>query len=197
MNIEFLDSNSSRPLAEPDGDLLDELRRRARIRLNALLRGDADTVAYARWIARRRRWPLPEGWKLHHALNIVSTELDFHDWEHARRVLGGHTRPGDDMGGFWYDCSCQVRLNHWFARYDEAVAFIEKEPSYWLFPFRKQFVAGSAGYVRAVGLDPDDSTITDGLRNVHEIYGSAHWRSLCAMRLAATRARPLMMRRFS
>jgi hypothetical protein len=177
-----------------DDELLTELKTRARIRLNALRRGEAEVMSYARWIAVRRRWKLPEQWRLHHALNLVAAAVGFRDWSHAHRVLSGRAPTGTDMGGLWYDYRCQLLLNHWFARYDEAQAFIAQSPDHWLFPFGTQFVVGEAAFVRQLGLDPDSPLLRDPQRDVHSIYGTARWRSLCALRLTATRTTPLQPR---
>ena len=199
MHIDLPDADS---IPDPDSacsagcELLIELKTRARIRLNALHRGEAEVLSYARWIAVRRRWKLPEEWRLHHALNLVATELGFRDWAHARRILSGQAPVGGDMGGFWYDYRCQLLLNHWFARYDEARAFIVQSQLFWLFPFGTQFVVGDAAFVRHLGLDPDSHVLQATPRDVHAIYGTVQWRSLCALRLAATRAAPLNPRHF-
>jgi hypothetical protein len=166
--------------------LLAELKVRARIRLNSL--GDADPaiVKHAQWISKRRRWPLPPEWKLHHAFNIVAAELGFRDWEHARVVLSGLAKRGDDLGGFWHDFGCEALFNHWFARYDEAKQ-LQTQGDYWLFPYGKQFIVVDAHYVRAIKLDPESDLWPPVQRDLASSYGSDGWRALCAARLTVTR----------
>ena len=71
----------------------------------------------------------PSNGSVHHALNLVATEVGFGDWAQARRVLSGHAHNDEDMGGLWYDYRCQLLLNHWFARYERARAFLGTEPT--------------------------------------------------------------------
>jgi len=188
------DSNASASIDFPpfDGfsnDLLHELKVRARLRLNALHAGDAAVLAYAQHIVRRRRWSLPSEWKLQHALNIVANELDFRDWQHARLVLSGKAKMGEDMGGFWYSPRGMLLLNHWFARYDDAKRF-QRQAERWLFPYGKQFVVGDRNYLREMSLDPQSLLWKQVDRDLVECYGDPLWQQLCAMRLSATRGLP-------
>jgi hypothetical protein len=169
--------------------LLVELKTRARIRLNALSRGDPIVIDYAGWISKKRSWPLPPEWKLQHAFNLVATEIGFHDWQHARRVLSGIARLGDDMGAFWYDTRAAALFNHWYAKYEDAREY-QAQSGHWLFPFGKQFVVGDANYVRTLRLDPASELWTAVQHDVVATYGSESWRALCAARLNATRDQP-------
>ncbi|MFC5742937.1 hypothetical protein [Dyella tabacisoli] len=170
-------------------ELLREIKIRARLRLKDLLNEMPDAIFYTRWVSRKRRWPWPATWKLTHALNIVCTEVGFQDWEHARRVLNGHARPGDDMGGLWYDLRCQLLLNHWFASYEEARAFCGSETTRFLFPFAKQVVVGDESFIRMLGLDPASPLWQQTGRDLYASYGTPAWRALCHARLVATRDR--------
>jgi hypothetical protein len=183
-----LDSDYSSASAEVATErLLAELKTRARLRLNALSDGDGATINYARWISKKRRWPLPAEWKLQHAFNIVATEIGFRDWEHARRVLSGQSKPGDDLGGFWYAFGCEPLLNHWFAKYEQAKTFQRQSNERWLFPYAKQFVVGDTNYVKTLRLDPELPLWDHVNRDLFACHGNAVWQQLCAARLTATR----------
>ena len=176
-------------------DLLQELKIRARLRLNALQSGDDAVLTFARIISKRRRWPWPQEWKLQHALNIVASELDFRDWHQARAVLGGTAKRGDDMGGFWYARSGGVLLlNHWFSSYAEAQEYQRggdrNRESRWLFPYGKQFVVGDRHYLQTLSMDPELPLWEQVGRDLYGCYGSAAWHLLCAVRLQATRGLP-------
>jgi hypothetical protein len=170
--------------------LLAELKTRARLRLNGLNNADPALLKHAQWISKKRRWPLPSEWKLQHALNLVSTECGFRDWEHARRVLSGLAKPGEDLGGFWHDYPCDTLLNHWFANYDEAKACQKLTNERWLFPYGKQFVVGTVNYIKTLKLDPDSSLWRHVDRDMFACYGSVSWQALCTARLNATRGAP-------
>ena len=184
-------SSSAVTLETPNtcDELLRELKIRARLRLNDLTSESPDAIFCARWISRRRRWAWPAKWKLTHALNIVCTELDFQDWEHARHVLGGHARPEEDMGGLWYDFRCQLLLNNWFASYAEARALCKLEATRFLFPYARQVVVGDENFVRMLGLDPQSPLWEETRRDLFASYGTPAWRTLCHQRLTATRGR--------
>ncbi|WP_146987402.1 hypothetical protein [Bradyrhizobium macuxiense] len=170
-------------------ELLREVKIRARIRLHDLSNQVPDAIFYARWISRKRRWALPASWKLAQALNIVSTELGFQDWEHLRRVLEGRAQLSDDLGGLWYDLRCQFLLNSWFATYADASSFCRQGGERFLFPFAKQIVVGDANFVRMLGLDPASPLWKETRNDLFASYGSPAWRALCSARLVATRGR--------
>ncbi|WP_420964627.1 hypothetical protein [Bradyrhizobium sp. B120] len=170
-------------------ELLREVKIRARLRLNDLANQVPDAMFYARWISRKRRWALPVSWKLAHALNIVSAELGFHDWAHARRVLEGRAQLSDDLGGLWYDLRCQFLLNSWFSTYADARSFCRQGGARFLFPFARQIVVGDENFVRMLGLDPMSSLWKETGNDLVASYGTRAWRALCSARLAATRGR--------
>jgi hypothetical protein len=170
--------------------LLVELKIRARLRLNALSSADPTLVKHAQWICKQRRWPLPQEWQLQHTLNIVATEIGFRDWEHARRVLSGLAKPGEDLGGFWYNFSCERLLNHWFAHYDEAKACQKLTHGRWLFPYGRQFVVGDVNFINTLMLDPNSPLWSQVDQDLSACYGTALWQKLCAGRLAVTRGLP-------
>lgn len=117
---------------------LTELKTRARLRLNA-------------WKASQ-----PE-LRLRDCLNAVSRDAGFDDFPHARRVLNGEARPGDDFGTFWYAPRCAGLLNQWFATYEEARAALEATPQRsFLLPYKRQFMVVEDDFIRALGLGPED-----------------------------------------
>jgi hypothetical protein len=152
--------------------LVDELKVRARLRLNAARRaGDAGGLA------------------LRDCLHEAARAVGFADWEHARRVLGGAARPGDDLGSFWHAPQTAALLNPWFARHAEAAAALAQQPGQVLLPFRRQFLLAGPDYLRALGLDPADPAWWDLGHDAVRGYGSAAWLALAMRRLRADPAR--------
>lgn len=178
--------------------LLDELKVRARLRLNAHkaaggaseLRGAADGAADGANDAAvadvQSERPSP---KLRDCLNQVSREAGFAHWEQARRVLGGLAVPGEDMGSFWHAPSCHTLLNAWYATYDDAraglQASMQARPGAVLLPYRQQFVVVDAPYLRALGLDPLDPDWDAAKHDLVKCYGSSTWLALAWRRLKA------------
>jgi len=151
--------------------LLQELKTRARLRLNAGRRGDAATGE-------------PET-KLRDCLNAVSRKAGFAHWEHARMVLGGLATAGDDMGTFWYAPGCATLLNEWFASYADAAAVHATDKRALLLPYRRQFVLVGGDFVRELGLDPADRLWDLADRDLVRAYGSHAWLHLANERLQA------------
>lgn len=166
---------------------LNELKTRARLLLNALESVQLQALARAQRISKKRRWPLPDEWQLKHCLNIVAAEAGFAQWDHARMVLGGEARPGDDVGEFWCESEGAVFLNHWFADYQLALECLNNEARRYLLPYRRQFVVTSEHYLRHLGLDPDDAAWDSIGRNLVTGYGSEAWQHLSEQRLRARR----------
>lgn len=157
--------------------LLQELKTRARLRLNASRHEDAPGPAEAGDV------------RLRDCLQAVSREAGFQHWEQARRVLGGHARAGDDQGGFWYAPACAALLNVWFAGYAEALAAQPTHRSAVLLPYRRQFVLAGADFVRALGMDPDNPAWAETSRDLVASAGTPAWEQLAWGRLQATRTR--------
>jgi hypothetical protein len=165
---------------------LAELKTRARLLLKAAERADAAPLAAARELARRQRWPWPDGLQLKHTLNLVSAEAGFQHWDHARRELAGTWADGDDHGTLWHDPGCDALLNHWFARLDEARAALPRHAGHVLLPYRRQFVVVSPAYLDALGV-PDDPAWAHAGPDLTAARGSAAWAGLCLARLRALR----------
>jgi hypothetical protein len=103
--------------------------------------------------------------KRKHCLAVVAKELGFASWEHARRVLDGD--PSEvDFGKLLYGDNWGAYLNHWFASYEEARAFLDASspglpsaqpsPTRYLLAFKRHFFIVERFYIEALGLDPDD-----------------------------------------
>jgi hypothetical protein len=146
---------------------LEELKVRARIALNGA-----------------RREGAPEA-KLRHFLNDAARQVGFAHWEHARAVLGGEARPGDDFGTFWHVPRSGILLNQWFARYDEARAIHAQDAGGYLLPYKRQFFIVEAPFVEELGVDADDLAWTEVGRDLIAGYGSAAWMKLARQRLNA------------
>ena len=146
--------------------LVDEIKVRARLRLNAARRDTA--VADLR---------------LRDCLHDCARAVGFAHWEHARRVLGGQALPGEDMGTFWHAPRTGILLNQWFARYDQAKAVLAAEPGVFLLPYRRQFFLVQDYFIREIGVDPDSPAWAVLERDMVAGYGSAAWLSLAMQRL--------------
>ncbi len=157
-----------------------ELKTRARLGLKALKAGESGLLQRAQAVSGRA-FPAPAEWQLRHALALVAQSVGFRQWDHARRVLGGEASIGDDMGTFWHAPGCDVLLNHWFARYEEAVAVQGASPATTLLPYGRQFIVVRDEYLRELRL-PDD--LRGGFDAV-AAYGSPQWVAWCCARLRA------------
>lgn len=150
--------------------LLQELKTRARLRLNA-----------------RRRESMGTDLQLRDCLNAVAADVGFTHWAHARQVLGGSAIAGDDQGSFWYAPGCSGLLSHWYPRYDLALEGQSQGVEGVLFPFRRQFVLAGPGYLKEIGLDPDSPALAGLSFDLVASAGSPDWLTLAWQRLIATR----------
>jgi hypothetical protein len=155
--------------------LVQELKTRARLRLNASRR---EVGAPAERAPDQR---------LRDCLHAVSREAGFVHWEHARHVLGGQARAGEDQGTFWYAPRCSGVLSAWFARYDEAVLAQSQGAPGVLLPYRRQFVLAGDDFLVELGLDPDSPLWLDAGGDLVRGAGSVAWESLAWERLRASR----------
>ena len=149
--------------------LLQELKTRARIALNAA-----------------RREGSPDA-KLRHSLNDAARHVGFAHWEHARAALGGPSRPGDDMGGFWHAPRTGILLNQWFATYEAARAVHARDAGAYLLPYRRQFMVVQADFIAELGVDPGDAAWAEVGRDLVAGYGGGAWLALARQRLGAGR----------
>ncbi len=147
---------------------VDELKVRARLRLNALRDAGQDA-------------------RLRDCLTDVARHAGFMHWEHARRVLSGEAATGDDMGTFWWAPACAAYLSEWHADLQVAKQALEKgKGERFLVPYRRQFAVVPAGYVRDIGIDPASPEWAALGCDLVAGYGSAAWRQLCMQRLRAS-----------
>jgi hypothetical protein len=146
---------------------LEELKTRARIRLNGARRtGEGAEL------------------RLRDCLHDAARAVGFSHWEHARRVLGGEAAAGEDMGSFWHAPRCNTLLNHWYADAQAARAAHAKGNGF-LLPYRRQFVLVQDEFIRELALDPRDANWSALGRDLVAGYGSAAWQALCAQRVRA------------
>jgi hypothetical protein len=163
---------------------IEELKTRARIGLNAVRAGDRSIVARAASVSGRKPFE-PEDWQLRHALALVAQGVGFHHWDHARTVLAGEARPGDDMGRLWHAPGTVTLLNHWYAHYAEATAYHRSAPASALLPYGRQFVVVGADYLREIGVSERiQDAPAQGFDAVAE-YGSPRWLAWCEARIRA------------
>lgn len=164
--------------------LLQELKTRARLRLNAHRRGTAADAEVA------------DDLRLRDCLHAVAREAGFAHWEHARHVLGGQARVGEDQGSFWYAPGCATLLTPWFARHDEARQALQQGSAGVLLPYRRQYVLAGPDFLTELGLDADSSLWADAGFDLVLSAGSRPWEALAWQRLraigapVATAARP-------
>ena len=148
--------------------LVDELKVRARVRLNRARReGSAGTM------------------RLRDALHEVAREVGFKDWEHARKVLGGLAVLGDDMGDFWHVPRTGILLHHWFSDYAQARVVLDQVQTGFLLPYRRQCFIVQAPFIEALGLNPADPAWVAIGRDLVAAYGTPAWRALAWQRLHA------------
>ena len=152
--------------------LLDELKTRARLGLNAARRGQADAA----------------GVRLRHCLNQAAREVGFAHWEHARAVLGGLAARDDDMGTFWHAPRTGILLNLWLARYEEARAALAADPRAFLLPYRRQFMVVQADFIQELGVDAQHPAWAEATHDLVAAYGSDAWLLLAGQRLKAPRS---------
>jgi hypothetical protein len=151
--------------------LLDELKIRARLRLNAARREEAGA----------------DGIRLRHCLNQVAREVGFAHWEQARTVLGGVATRDDDMGTFWHAPRTGILLNLWLARYEQAQAALAADPRAFLLPYRRQFMVVQADFIAELGVDARHPAWAETSHDLVAAYGGAAWLLLAGLRLKAPR----------
>ena len=126
-----------RDLARPGVSTLKRLRRLPEYRRA----GDDTLVAAAQTIQRK------------HCLAIVAREAGFSSWEHALRVIRSDETESD-YGDLLYRNEWSAFLNHWFARYEDALHLRQTNGGY-LLAYRRQYLVVAREYISTLGLDPD------------------------------------------
>ncbi|HEY0822895.1 MAG TPA: hypothetical protein VGD76_03845 [Ramlibacter sp.] len=161
-----------------------ELKTRARIALKTLRAGDTALVQRASAASGTRAY-VPGEWQLRHALALVAQAAGFRHWDHARIVLGGEARAGEDMGRFWHAPACDALLNQWFARYPEAAECLRATPGSTLLTFGRQFVVVGAPYLREIGVVERLPDAANEQFDAVAQYGAPRWLQWCEARLRA------------
>lgn len=152
--------------------LVQELKTRARLRLNAHRRASPTAAA-------------DDDLRLRDCLHEVAREAGFLNWEHARHALGGQARAGDDHGTFWYAPGCASLLTPWFARHDQARQALRDAAPGVLLPYRRQVVLAGPDFVAEIGLDPDSPLWAEVGFDLVDACGSPGWEALAWLRLRA------------
>lgn len=148
--------------------LVDELKVRARVRLN-----------------RARREGAAGSATLRDHLHQAAREVGFAGWEQARRVLGVLAAPGDDMGSFWHVPRSGILLHIWFSEYAQARSVLAQQADGFLLPYRRQCFIVQAPFIEALGLNPADPAWVAIGRDLVAAYGTPAWRALAWQRLQA------------
>jgi hypothetical protein len=152
--------------------LLDELKIRARLGLNAARREEAGSA----------------GIQLRHCLNQAARDVGFTHWEHARAVLGGLATRDDDMGTFWHAPRTGILLNLWLAKYEQARAALQADPAAFLLPYRRQFMVVQSHFIEALGVDASSPAWAETAHDLVAAYGGEAWLVLAGQRLKAPRS---------
>ena len=132
------------------------LKDRARA-LHATVR-DGDEPAFAE-IRRLRafrgagRAEIAGGVQQRHCLALMARRTGFDGWPHALQVLEG--RRDDDFGRLLCPGRCMAHINIWSADYAEARS-IRAAHGGTLLAYRRQYLIVEDGYLRTLGLAPED-----------------------------------------
>ncbi len=86
-------------------------------------------------------------------LAVLSTEIGFASWPHAKHVLGG--KESADFGTLLCPKKCGGYLNLWYKTHQEA-SLIRQSCGRYLLAYRSQFLVVERGYIETLGLNPDD-----------------------------------------
>jgi hypothetical protein len=96
--------------------------------------------------------------KLKHALNVIALEHHHENWAEFKQQLErkeNFRAKLKDRYTLVYPQRCAFIMNGWHPNYESAKAEL-KEIGGYLFPYRNQFFICDTGYIRALGLEPDD-----------------------------------------
>lgn len=120
--------------------------------------------------------------KLKHCLTIVSQQLGFENWHHAKEVLSGDNKQLDalNMGTFFYPKSGGAFINEWFASYQQAkTALATKGQAGWLLPYKNQFIVVTQNYIDTFKLDKKLNPLwIEVNQNMVDSYNSLAWDKL-------------------
>jgi hypothetical protein len=160
---------------------LDELKKRAK-RLGRAARDSAgearsgdDSARGAEGSARGEGEASPQHKQM---LLTVARQAGFRDWQHARQILSGGGRVGDDFGKMWIGRSGGGFLNEWFASYDEARRSWEAQSGAFLLPYGRQFVVVGRDLMHHHGVTSAAVAV-----DLVEESGNELWDAMCRERL--------------
>lgn len=124
--------------------------------------------------------------RLKHCLTIVSQQLGFNNWHHARDILSGNEKTTYplSMGSFFYPKGCGGFINEWFADYQQAKTVLaNKTKMKWLLPYKNQFIVVQQDYITLFNLDNKLMKLWIEVdHNMVESYNSLAWDKLaCAV----------------
>lgn len=137
-----------------------------------------------------------DAFKLKHCLIITARKLGFKNWHHCQQILQGtDCIPADlDMGTIFHTSRCDVFINQWFATYNEAKILLDSQPkSYYLLPYKKQFVVVKKQYLKELGVTDDFDNVLNELNfDLYHSYNSIVWDKLAAhiIKIQSEKAQP-------
>lgn len=137
-------------------DVVDALKARARILHRKAKAGSPQVAGRLRAMDDLRLLD-DEAFAAHvrrrHCLTLVARDFGFDGWGHAVQVLRGNN--ADDFGKLLCPPRCGGHFNIWSASYEEARTIRAQHGGY-LLPYQRQFLVVDDGYLRTLGLDPED-----------------------------------------
>jgi hypothetical protein len=140
-------------------DAICELKTRAEILHKRIQVEEPRFIARLRAVPEWRRLSdeqlagIAAGLKRNDCLNVIAAELGFPNWPIAKAAIEGDEGT-TEFGTLLYPSS-SAGLNHWFARYEEAVPVREATNGF-LLAYKRQYLVVDRFFIEALGLDPDD-----------------------------------------
>ena len=141
-------------------DAIDELKIRAEILQKRIKARDAVQLRRLRVLPGCRRSSdeqlsaMAAAIRRRHCLTVIAAECGFPNWPQARAALTGAS-DAVEFGTLLYPV-CSGHLNHWFARYEEAVPVRAACQGY-LLAYKRHYLVVDRYYIESLGLDPDDA----------------------------------------
>jgi hypothetical protein len=127
------------------GDIIDFLKKQARVLQRSAEGGDAS--ALARIKRQCTTVALGEEIKRKNCLATIARELGFTGWKALVDAFQGEADANFQV--FLHPSRCQVFWNVWFASYDEAAKVRAKHGGF-LLPYKNQFMVVDEDYIRAL-----------------------------------------------
>ncbi len=120
--------------------------------------------------------------QLKHAQAVVAREHKFIDWKSLKNAA--------DV--VWYPAGGSAFLNAWFAHYADARTCLDKHGGY-LLTYRGQYFVCEAGFIRSLGLDPNDARWDEIGRDIaHPVNRRAGDELRALAETAAKQAQPML-----